>query len=327
MSAPDLYGLIAYNFGIKRVALRLHELLEGNSIYGLLYEKHIASVMKEYAVKPRDVRIEVTNACNAKCVFCYHRYMKRKLGYMNWNLYKKVIDECVELGVGHLSLHNFGEPLLDPLFLSRVVYAKLRNIERVSTNTNGLLLHKDLAGRLIGAGLDIITISIDAATKATFERIKELDYETVERNVKSLVKLKNERGVKTPTVIVSFIECEENKVERKQFVKKWKNIADRILVSSSHNWGGRIGLTTTIRKAIPCRLLWTDFVVDWNGNVPLCCADVEEQIVLGNVKESSVRQIRAGEILKDIRKIHLEGKLDDIETCKSCNVSNIWWLF
>ena len=47
---------------------------------------------------PRKIQIEPTNICNARCVMCPLKDMKRKTGYMDFELYRKIIDET--------SIHN-----------------------------------------------------------------------------------------------------------------------------------------------------------------------------------------------------------------------------
>jgi len=65
------------------------------------------------------VAIEPTNGCNLDCVMCYSK--GRKEGIMDWQLYKKIIDEGVsmrrDLGVG---LNFGGESLLHPKFSDMV---------------------------------------------------------------------------------------------------------------------------------------------------------------------------------------------------------------
>ncbi len=62
---------------------------------------------------PRVVRLETTNACNARCVICPHRQMRRPMVAMQSDLYARLIDECAVAGCREVHLHNFGEPLLD----------------------------------------------------------------------------------------------------------------------------------------------------------------------------------------------------------------------
>src|SRR5688500_5555806 len=58
---------------------------------------------------PEIVQIESTNICNAKCVFCPRDDMHRKQGIMTLDLFRKVVDGCVELGITHVRMHNYGE--------------------------------------------------------------------------------------------------------------------------------------------------------------------------------------------------------------------------
>src|SRR3982750_2936536 len=64
-------------------------------------------------VLPEIVQIESTNICNAKCVFCPRDEMHRRQGVMSLELFKKVVDECAELGIRHLPLQNYGERFFD----------------------------------------------------------------------------------------------------------------------------------------------------------------------------------------------------------------------
>jgi len=73
---------------------------------------------------PDIVQIESTNLCNAKCVFCPRDEMHRRQGVMDFELYRKVVDECAALGITHVRVHNYGEPFLDKTLVEKVRYAK-----------------------------------------------------------------------------------------------------------------------------------------------------------------------------------------------------------
>ena len=45
---------------------------------------------------PSVVLIDNISYCNLKCSMCFHKNMKRKAGIMEWDLYKKIIDEIAE---------------------------------------------------------------------------------------------------------------------------------------------------------------------------------------------------------------------------------------
>src|SRR3954453_3578089 len=75
---------------------------------------------------PEIVQIESTNLCNAKCVFCPRDDMHRKQGVMSVELFKKIVDECAELNITHVRVHNYGEPFMDRNLVEKVRYAKAK---------------------------------------------------------------------------------------------------------------------------------------------------------------------------------------------------------
>ena len=62
---------------------------------------------------PLEVHIENTNACDAHCIMCPREKMTRKTGFMDYDLFCKIIDQIVSTwGIDSIHLHGFGEPLL-----------------------------------------------------------------------------------------------------------------------------------------------------------------------------------------------------------------------
>src|SRR6476619_8029501 len=89
---------------------------------------------------PEIVQIESTNICNAKCVFCPRDEMHRRQGVMSLELFKKIVDECAELGITHVRVHNYGEAFLDRHLTEKVRYAKQKGIREVGMISNGSLI-------------------------------------------------------------------------------------------------------------------------------------------------------------------------------------------
>ena len=96
----------------------------------------------------REVRFEVTNLCNAHCVFCPREKHTRKQGIMDLDLYKKWLDEIHEgdYGVDFVSLQNYGAPYVDPFLFDRARYAKEKGFY-TGTISTGSLLHREKNGR------------------------------------------------------------------------------------------------------------------------------------------------------------------------------------
>ncbi|MFX0202251.1 MAG: radical SAM protein, partial [Candidatus Hodarchaeota archaeon] len=107
---------------------------------------------------PTSLGIEVTNACNLRCIMCHRQAMNREVGFMNLDLFKECAHQGIEMGVKMIVPFNYGEALLHPNLVDMVEYIKAQSKETmVKINTNGMLLTKEYARALVRAGIDEIT--------------------------------------------------------------------------------------------------------------------------------------------------------------------------
>jgi len=68
----------------------------------------------ELAYFPTFLWIEPTNKCNLRCIICPNKLIpKEDTGFMEWDLFKKVIDEAKDFG-SIIALYIRGESLLHP---------------------------------------------------------------------------------------------------------------------------------------------------------------------------------------------------------------------
>ena len=78
---------------------------------------------------PDHVDIEASSACNMKCPMCFHHKIpKDQVGSMDFDLYKKIVDECAAHKIFSIRLSWRGEPLLNPKLPEMVRYAKQKGI-------------------------------------------------------------------------------------------------------------------------------------------------------------------------------------------------------
>src|SRR5262249_47435491 len=118
---------------------------------------------------PECIYFEVTNRCNLPCRTCLRTYV--------------TVEPAADLGLAEIRrlatrvrslrravLQGTGEPLLNPELTEIVRELASRGVS-VVFNTNGTLLSREWADRLIDAGLDELRVSLDAARPETFEAI------------------------------------------------------------------------------------------------------------------------------------------------------------
>lgn len=267
-------------------------------------------------VLPEIVQIEATNICNAKCVFCPRDEMHRKQGIMSFDLFKKIVDECAELGITHVRMHNYGEAFIDKRLVEKVRYAKSKGITEVGAISNGSLLTEPVVRGMIDAGLDAINISVDASGKETFETTRiGLKYDKVIANIERLVRLRTEAGKRRPKLILSFVR-QNNDADEQAFIEHWKKVADKIHITDLHNWAGTLNRESDVNY--PCYRPWLTFTVLWDGRVSLCCADFDGRVVLGDLNTSTIQDIWNAEPYRTVRRQHLESGGPEI--CRSCDL-------
>ena len=85
---------------------------------------------------PLCVDIEIASICDLACPHCFREYILTPDKIMNFEMYKKIIDEIVLLGVPSIKLNWRGEPLLNKQIGKFIKYAKISGILDVAINTN-----------------------------------------------------------------------------------------------------------------------------------------------------------------------------------------------
>jgi len=235
---------------------------------------------------------------------------------MDMDLFKKIVDECVTLGITHVRVHNYGEPFLDKQLVEKVRYAKERGIAEVGMISNGSLISEDIAQGMIDAGLDAINISVDASGKEVFESTRlNLDYDEVINNIETLVRLRKASGRVRPKLILSFVR-QNNSVDEQQFIEHWRKIADKVHITDLHNWAGTLNATSDVNY--PCYRMWQTFTVLWDGRVSLCCADFDGRHILGDLRTSTIADVWNGPAYLGVRRQHLQNGGPEI--CRSCDL-------
>lgn len=114
----------------------------------------------------RDLRISVTDRCNFRCRYCMprerfgenHTFLPRR-AYLSFEEIEKVVIACRPLGLEKVRITG-GEPLLRPDLHDLISRVSSTGVE-VALTTNASLLSGQ-APRLADAGLDRVTVSLDA---------------------------------------------------------------------------------------------------------------------------------------------------------------------
>jgi cyclic pyranopterin phosphate synthase len=121
-----------------------------------------------------DLRVSITDRCNYKCIYCRTGELGAQYPELGIPEYLRLIRIFVGLGISKVRLTG-GEPLLRRGLVELIrELAGLRTLDgkplEMAVTTNGHLLD-GLAAPLKAAGLNRVTVSMDAVDAPTFERI------------------------------------------------------------------------------------------------------------------------------------------------------------
>ena len=286
---------------------------------------------------PFALYIEPSDKCNFRCKFCPTSDLKlmqatngRNYGNMDFNLYKKVIDECSEFedNIKLLSLHKDGEPLLNPMLPQMVEYAKKScKFDKIATTTNAYLLNNELSLKIIDAGLDRINISIEGINEEQYFNISnvKIDFNKLVNNIKFFYENKKqcEVSIKIPGNNLSDDD-------KKKFYDIFGNICDLIFIEnivaswSSFDISGLeidTGMSLygkQVNKVSVCSQSFYSMAINSNGMVSPCCADWARKVIIGNAYNERLKDIWNGEELLNLQKLFLRGERDKHPFCSSC---------
>lgn len=118
------------------------------------------------------VYIEATNRCNIACCTCMRNDWDADQGLMTEATFERIMAGLRTVAPApSVFFGGLGEPLAHPHTPAMIARAKSLGAT-VELITNGTLLTEKRAQQLIGAGLDLLWVSIDGATPASYADVR-----------------------------------------------------------------------------------------------------------------------------------------------------------
>ncbi len=281
--------------------------------------------------KPQDeifppmVFAEITNICNLNCIHCPYSYISKQKSYkprhMDFDIYKKIVNE-VSLHKGViLRLVCDGEPMTHPKFLEMINYAVQKGINPLCLNTNGTLLNEKTSLEILKYA-DLIEISLDAINKNTYEYLRRgAVFEKTMSNVLKLIELKGRLNAKTK-IMVSIIDQPEIKDEMEEFVKYWSPKVDRVIKRAYTTIGGLMDKDKLRlegeKERWPCPLIWKRIFVNVDGLIKFCVEDWMDKTAIFHIKNLTIKEAWGSPEYERIRDCHLSGRFREVPYCEEC---------
>jgi len=295
---------------------------------------YFSYIFKKERVKYLPIRlwVETSSRCNLKCRLCVNKDMEAdSKGEMDFNLYKKIIDEARDY-IFDINLFHRGEPLMHPRIVEMVEYANKNKI-KTRLHTNATMLTPKLSKELIMAGLNLISFSFDGYTPATYEKNRiGASYENTLSNIINFLKIKKELNSRTPFTQVQIMEFDDElsqkdfQLQKQDFFKNFEGLPiDKFVIRTPHNWGGLLTIEGIGKidkqksKFMACTFPWYALTIFFDGKVCLCPQDFTGNIQIGDIRKESIKKIFNDEAIRYIRRSFKYKKINNIEPCNECD--------
>ncbi len=270
---------------------------------------------------PSHVDVELSSLCDLNCPMCYtttEEYKKKvKRALMDFELFKKIIDESVKYNLYSIRLSLRGESFLHPQIYDMIEYAKKKGIKEVSTLTHGGRIDEEKFEKLVDLELDWLTISFDGVGE-TYEKIRHpLKYDDMIKKITKFKEIKKQKRSVKPVIKVQTVwPAISNNPE--EFYNTFNHITDQIasnpLIDYLHN-----DTDILFEENFTCPQLWQRLTIGADGRVMFCANDELVMNQVGDVNNEFIYDIWHGKKLQKAREIHLKHKgAKELEPCKHC---------
>jgi radical SAM protein with 4Fe4S-binding SPASM domain len=253
-----------------------------------------------------------------------------------------------------VDLTGIGESLMNRDFFKIVEFLKKRAIY-VTLNDNFTLMTEKAARRIVELEVDQIFLSLDGATKSTYEQIRVgANFDKVISNARGLLRIKREMRKKQPEVKINTVVCLTNYHELPAIVELAHDMGiGMVQFVNVITFDNTTGLNTesvardvqktfkeTLRRAhqlgvrvkvelfdkLPvqqCDFPWTRNFVTYDGHVHPCCyttqtgdRKAQNRHSFGNLLEHSFQEIWNNDLYSAFRQKMGEGILP--YECQHC---------
>ena len=276
---------------------------------------------------PGAIFIQLTTACNAKCINCPHPFTygprgQHPKGTMEDKVWNKIIRDLQTMGYrNQVGLYLHHEPLLE-----RTLFDKIKQINEeteafVVISTNGSLLSEKNRNALIASKPRIVHININSAEKDQYEKMTGLSFETTIRQAKRFIaEAAGKIDVEINCPVLPEVDVEKligMFPSTRVNTEYWANSRGGLLEGiSSRGRGSRFKISDY------CLQPEQNFNILFDGCVVLCCNDWahESKNDFPNVMHESIQNIYSGPLMSRIVDEFRSGDYGRYPMCRHCAV-------
>lgn len=157
---------------------------------------------------PYYMQIESTTHCNLACKMCVRNEVIKNPVHLKFDKFKELFDQVLPK---KLTLSGVGEPMLNPELYDMVAYARKHGSDVMIPTNATILNRRKLSEKLVDAGLNVLKVSVDAASRETYMKVRLEDYfDDIIEGIQVIEDVKAERKSRFPELRFDFVILEDN---------------------------------------------------------------------------------------------------------------------
>jgi MoaA/NifB/PqqE/SkfB family radical SAM enzyme len=281
---------------------------------------------------PRTVQIETRTGCNASCIFCPQHDTSAKLpkGTMTQDLFERIVAEIAREGVTRrVSPYLTNEPFLDRSIVkkSRLIRRAVPRCDVVVTTNAGALTPGIVDDIAHDNPFHAIYVSMQGIEKEAYERTMRgnLVFEQTKRNVEYLIEQRNAHMPRLK-IVITMVKTKE--IDAEAAVRYWESRGVEAKFTVLENRGGNLPQFAALlpgnkRLFRDCTRLFKAACITFDGDMVLCCTDYYRAMVLGNIRNRSIREVWNSPRAAGIRRDFIRGDLRNNPLCACCTIGEL----
>jgi len=266
--------------------------------------------------------VGIQNELTDKYGTAAHSLMTRPFGFMSSETFNNIHKELKRFGIKKVYLHFQGEPFLNKLTPQFARILKKDNFE-VGIFTNGQAFNEENIAELAAADIDLIRFSVDGASEETYQQNRVGGvFSKVYENMKKVARAHEGKKAR---IEWQFLPLRNNEHEVEIAAKMAEEIGVHFFTKGYRESVPELAPQNPDYRATyhkkPCKDIYHQIGIYWNGDVVPCCYDVDGSMIMGNLCEDNLLSIWNSEkykVFRDSVNNFLKVSEDEPQICKNC---------
>lgn len=160
------------------------------------HRERIEAWLRGERIAPITIDCALTRRCTYRCVYCIGALQANDEKKMTWNVIRRFLDDCAEIGVKAISFVSDGESTCSPHLCDAILHGKANGLD-MALGTNGYLLQDDRLAEILPA-LTYLRFNFSAGQADSYAEIMGTTvkaYHKVVETIRRCVQIKRKQNL------------------------------------------------------------------------------------------------------------------------------------